>query len=131
MSFRYTAICHPLKPSLHSGKRKTLWIIASIWSVCIIPSALWLIYAKVIISTLSFSKFQLLSCKLRKSIIDMCCFVFLKIQYLFYSPLDEDRFGGIEEEKRFREQGYVKIEESATCMVKKCKCLKRISTLNS
>ena len=57
----------------------------------------------------------------------MCCFVFLKIQYLFYSPLDEDRFGGIEEEKRFREQGYVKIEESATCMVKKCKCLKRIS----
>ena len=44
-------------------------------------------------------------------------FCLLKIQYLFYSPLDEDRFGGIEEEKRFRDQGYVKIDESATCMV--------------
>ena len=44
---RYTAICHPLRPSLQSGKRKTIWIIATIWAVCIVPSALWLIYAKV------------------------------------------------------------------------------------
>ena len=46
-------------------------------------------------------------------------FFHLKVQYLFYSPFDEDRFGGIDREKSFHDQGYVKIEESATCMVMK------------
>ena len=47
LSCRYTAICHPLKPSLHSGKRRTICIIVTIWIVCMIPSAWMLIYAKV------------------------------------------------------------------------------------
>ena len=45
--FRYTAICHPLKPSLHSGKRRTIYIIVAIWIICFVPSAWWLIYGKV------------------------------------------------------------------------------------
>ena len=47
MIFRYTAICHPLKPSLHSGKRRTIYIIVAIWIFCMIPSAWWLVYGKV------------------------------------------------------------------------------------
>ena len=44
---RYTAICHPLKPSLHSGKRRTIYIIVAIWIFCMMPSAWWLVYGKV------------------------------------------------------------------------------------
>ena len=47
MIFRNTAICHPLKPSLHSGKRRTIYIIVAIWIFCMIPSAWWLVYGKV------------------------------------------------------------------------------------
>ena len=50
LMFRYTAICHPLKPSLHSGKRRTIYIILAIWIICMVPSAWWLIYGKVRIS---------------------------------------------------------------------------------
>ena len=44
---RYTAIYHPLRPSLHSGKRRTIFIILTIWIVCMIPSGWMLIYSKV------------------------------------------------------------------------------------
>ena len=36
---------------------------------------------------------------------------------MFYSPLEKNRFGGIEEAPTFIKQGYIRTEESATCMV--------------
>ena len=41
----------------------------------------------------------------------------LQIQYLFYNPWKENRFGGVEVEEKFHNLGYIKTEESATCMV--------------
>ena len=45
--FRYTAICHPLKVSLHFGKTGTILIILTIWILCLFPSALWSKYTEV------------------------------------------------------------------------------------
>ena len=42
-----------------------------------------------------------------------------QVQYLYYSPWNEDRFGGIEEEETLRIHGYIRTKESATCMVRK------------
>ena len=36
---------------------------------------------------------------------------------MYYSPWKENRFGGIEDEAYLRKQGYIRTEESATCMV--------------
>ena len=36
---------------------------------------------------------------------------------MYYSPWKEDRFAGMEEEVSLQKQGYVRTEESATCMV--------------
>ena len=36
---------------------------------------------------------------------------------MYYSPWKEDRFAGMEEEANLQKQGYVRTEESATCMV--------------
>ena len=36
---------------------------------------------------------------------------------MYYSPWKEDRFAGMEEEASLQKQGYVRTEESATCMV--------------
>ena len=37
---------------------------------------------------------------------------------MFYSPWKEHRFGGVEDETYLRKQGYVRTDESATCMVR-------------
>ena len=42
----------------------------------------------------------------------------LQIQYMYYNPWKEPRFGAKAEEATFHEQGYVRTEESATCMVR-------------
>ena len=47
LRFRYLAICHPLKPSLQSGKRRTAITIVLIWVICLIPSVCWSIYSEV------------------------------------------------------------------------------------
>ena len=36
---------------------------------------------------------------------------------MYYSPWKEDRFAGMEDEANLQKQGYVRTEESATCMV--------------
>ena len=47
MSFRYIAICHPLKTSWHAGKRQTTCIIISIWIFSIIFGLVWMPFATV------------------------------------------------------------------------------------
>ena len=37
---------------------------------------------------------------------------------MYYNPWKEDHFGGKEEENNLLTQGYVRTEESATCMVR-------------
>ena len=37
---------------------------------------------------------------------------------MYYNPWKEDRYGGIDEEIGLRKQGFVRTEESATCMVR-------------
>ena len=44
-------------------------------------------------------------------------FQLLQVQYLFYNPWKENRFGGVEVEEKLHNLGYIKTEESATCMV--------------
>ena len=41
-----------------------------------------------------------------------------QVQYIYYNPWKEDRFGGREVENNLITQGYVRTEESATCMVR-------------
>ena len=36
---------------------------------------------------------------------------------MYYNPWKEDRYGGRDEEMSLQKQGYVRAEESATCMV--------------
>ena len=36
---------------------------------------------------------------------------------MYYNPWKEDHYGGKDEEMSLQKQGYVRTEESATCMV--------------
>ena len=45
---------------------------------------------------------------------------------MYYSPWKEDRYGGIDEEIGLRKQGFVRTEESATCMVRLMPFLKSL-----
>ena len=41
---RFTAVCYPLRPSLHSDVKRTRYIIVAIWLVAIFPSSQWTNY---------------------------------------------------------------------------------------
>ena len=45
---RFTAICYPLRPSLHSDYKRTKIIIYCIWIVSLVPSGFWTSYLEVI-----------------------------------------------------------------------------------
>ena len=45
---RFTAICYPLRPSLHSDLKRTKIIIFGIWIVSLGPSSFWTSYIKVL-----------------------------------------------------------------------------------
>ena len=45
---RFTAICYPLRPSLHSGLRRTQIIVCCIWMISLVPSGVWTYYLQVI-----------------------------------------------------------------------------------
>ena len=45
---RFTAICYPLRPSLHSGLRRTQIIVCCIWLISLVPSGIWTYYLQVI-----------------------------------------------------------------------------------
>ena len=48
---------------------------------------------------------------------------------MYYNPWKEDHFGGREEENSLIKQGYVRTEESATCMVRIPMFLRKIVKL--
>ena len=41
---RFTAVCYPLRPSLHSTVKRTRIIIVAIWILALIPSSVWTRY---------------------------------------------------------------------------------------
>ena len=43
---RYTAVVYPLRPSLHSGTKRTRKILCAIWFAAIIPGIMWTRYIK-------------------------------------------------------------------------------------
>ena len=44
---RYFATCHPLRPSLQAGPKRTLSLIALAWTLCLIPACWWMQFYKV------------------------------------------------------------------------------------
>ena len=44
---RFTAICYPLRPSLHSDLKRTKIIIFCIWIISVGPSCYWTSYLQV------------------------------------------------------------------------------------
>lgn len=73
---RYTAICHPMQPSLHSGKSQTICNIIVIWIVCLIPSFGWTHFTNVRLG----SSQKRGTVAINKS---------LQVKYLRYGPKDE------------------------------------------
>ena len=87
--------------------------------ICMIPSAWWLIYGKVnVLLVLSRNYEYLISYKYFHEHFSYTPYYVFQVQYMYYNPWKEDRFGGREEENNLITQGYVRTEESATCMVR-------------
>ena len=44
---RFTAICFPLRPSLHCDVKRTRFIIGGIWALALVPAAVWTRYIRI------------------------------------------------------------------------------------
>ena len=113
---RYFAICHPLKVYLQSGKRRTAFIIGVIWGICMIPSILWSKFSKVfcifIISKDLLFFYNILSTYLTLILI-------FQVLYLIYSEAGYTQIVSSQDfETIYRKHDFVKIEESAMCLVR-------------
>ena len=119
---RYFATCHPLKPSLQSGKPRAVTMIVLIWIICLIPSICWSLYSKVfskifvMINTLVIHN---ILWNFRYSISAYISKNKFQVEYTFYSTSKDPKIRvTMKDEKHYNDQGFTRIQESAMCVVR-------------